>query len=100
MFTNPDKIILGPIITEKALIAQQNGIYSFWVMQSATKYQIAAAFQSVFGIKPLSVRTIKVWGKTKADMKKRTPIQKPDRKKAIIVLPKDSKIESLNFNQK
>lgn len=100
MFTNPDKIILGPIVTEKSILGREKGLYAFWVSLNSTKRQISAAFETVFGIKPQSVRTVKVWGKAKTDWKKRLPIRKPDRKKAIIVIAKDQKIESLNLNQK
>jgi large subunit ribosomal protein L23 len=97
MLTNPEKIILGPIVTEKSLGNQEKGVYSFWVAVTANKNQIASAFQSVFNLKPLSVNTLTSKGKVKTDWKKRTPIQKSDRKKAIITLGKDQKIEMLNL---
>lgn len=100
MFANPEKIILGPIVTEKSILSREKGIFSFWVTLASTKGQIAGAFEAVFGIKPVSVRTIRVTGKQKTDWKKRTPIQKPDRKKALVVVAKDQKIESLTLNQK
>ena len=74
MLTNPEKIILGPVVTEKSLVNQEKGIYTFWVNLTATKNQINVAFQSVFGHKPLSVNTVRVKGKVKTDWKKRTPI--------------------------
>jgi ribosomal protein L23 len=97
---HPEKIILGPIVTEKSLLAQSRGEYSFWVSLSSTKNQIADAFQAVFSLKPVSVRTTHTKGKVKTDWKKRLPIQKPDRKKAIIKVAKDQKIELLNLNKK
>lgn len=99
MLTNPEKIILGPVVTEKSLVNQEKGVYSFWVSVDANKNQIASAFQSVFNIKPLSVNTLTSKGKVKTDWKKRTPVQKSDRKKAIITLGKDQKIELLNLNK-
>ncbi len=92
-------IILKPIITEKALIEQSKGKYSFWVSVSANKNQIGAAFQEVFGVKPLSVNTTTLKGKLKTDWKKRKPIQKPDQKKALITVGKDQKIELLTLNK-
>lgn len=97
---HPEKIIIGPIVTEKSLLAQSHGVYSFWVKLSANKNQIAQAIEAVFSVKPKSVRTTKQWGKVKTDWKKRMPIQKPDRKKAIIVLAKDQKLDILHLNQK
>ncbi len=97
MLINPEQIIIAPVVTEKSLINQEKGIYSFWVNVAANKNQIASAFQSVFGVKPLSVNTSNLKGKMKTDWKKRTPIKKSDRKKAIITLGKDQKIELLNI---
>lgn len=97
-FNRPNEILLKPVVTEKSLIAQANGKYSFWVSVKATKNQIFAAFETVFGVKPLAVNTVLVKGKMKTDWKKRTPIQKSDRKRAIITVPKDTKIELLTLN--
>lgn len=98
--SEPQNIILGPIITEKSILGQSKGIYSFWVRPSANKNQIAAAIKAVFALVPKSVHTMSVLGKTKTDWKKRTPIQKPDRKKAVVDFGKDQKIDMLHLNQK
>jgi large subunit ribosomal protein L23 len=92
-------IILRPIITEKALMEQSLGKYSFWVSKVANKHQIEVAFEAVFGIKPLAVNTIILKGKMKSNPKTRTPIKKPDQKKAFITVPKDKKIELLNLSK-
>jgi large subunit ribosomal protein L23 len=98
--SQPQNIILGPIVTEKSILGQSKGIYSFWVRPGANKHQIADAVEAVFGIKSKSVRTSRQLGKSKTDWKKRTPIQKPDRKKAVVDFGKDQKIEMLHLNQK
>lgn len=92
--------ILTPAFTEKTLAQQENGKYTFWVKKAATKGQITTSFEAVFGIKPLSVNTVLVKGKNKTDWKKRLPIKKSDRKKAIITVDKNSKIELLKLNLK
>ena len=97
---NPQNIILGPIITEKSLGNQARGVYSFWVNRDANKNQIAEAFKMVFGFKVLSLRTAHLVGKVKTDPRKRLPVQKPERKKVFITVPKDTKIESLNLATK
>jgi len=96
------KIInLKPIITEKSLASQEvSSKYSFWVDTGVNKNQIAIAFQTVFGIKPLSINTVITKGKLKTDWKNRKPIQKSDKKKAIITLPKGTKIELLKLKTK
>ncbi len=93
--------VLKPIITEKALSAQQTqDKYAFWVSPKATKGQIEASFKTVFGITPLLVNTITLKGKIKTNWKNRSSIAKSDRKKAIITLPKGTKIELLKLNTK
>jgi large subunit ribosomal protein L23 len=93
--------ILKPIITEKALASQETqDKYAFWVSSKATKGQIEASFKTVFGISPLAVNTVILKGKLKTDWKKRKPIKKSDRKKAIITVPKNTKIELLKLNTK
>ena len=96
------KIIdLKPIVTEKALSAQQTqDKYAFWVSPSATKTQIEVAFKSVFNIIFLSINTVIFKGKTKTNWQIRAYIKKSDRKKAIISVPKGTKIELLKLNTK
>lgn len=96
-FNKLENIILKPIVTEKTLVDQANGKYWFLVKKEATKGQISQAFEIVFSIKPLSVNTLKLKTKTKTDRKTRQLIKKADKKKAVVVIPKDKKIELLNL---
>jgi len=93
-------IVLKPIFTEKTLSQQENGKYTFWVKKDATKGQIESSFKAVFNIKPLSINTVIVKGKTKNDRQKRLPIKKSDLKKAVITVDKNTKIELLKLNLK
>ena len=93
-------IVLKPVFTEKTLIQQENGKYTFWVKKETTKGQIKDSFESVFGLKVLSINTVLVKGKIKTDRQKRLPIKKSDLKKAIITVDKTKKIELLKLNTK
>ena len=84
-----ENVIIKPIITEKSMNGLQDKRYTFEVMKSATKPEIAAAVEAMFDVKVLDVNTI--------NMKK-----KPKRlgvhagytgewKKAIVTLKPDSK---------
>ena len=87
---NPD-IILGPVITEKSVTGNQNGVYTFKVAKTATKSQIKSEIERHFGVKVLNVNTLntkpkdrrigKYTGKTKTY------------KKAIVTLAQGSSIE-------
>jgi large subunit ribosomal protein L23 len=94
---NPQNIIIKPVITEKSISDQAQGKYYFWVAASASKSQINKAFQAVFSLKPLKVNTLITKGKTKTDWKKHHAINKPNRKKAIIIVAKDKKIDLLTL---
>jgi len=94
-------IVLKPIITEKVLAFQEKqDKYAFWVSPKASKNQIEATFKAVFGITPLAINTIILKGKTKTNWKTRQPIEKSDRKKAIITVTTGTKIELLKLNTK
>lgn len=95
-----NNFIFGPVITEKTLEMQTKGYYTLWVDTKVTKKQIASAFLNAYNTTPIKINIINLKGKTKTDWKKRTPIQKPNRKKAIIFIGKDKKIESLGLKQK
>ena len=94
-------IILKPIVTEKSLNLQQTqDKYAFWAPINANKNQIKTSFKTVFGVEPLSVNTIILKGKTKTNWKTRHSIKKSDHKKAIIAVPKGTKIELLKLKTK
>jgi len=94
-------ITLTPIITEKSLtLRETESKYSFWVDTKANKNQIAVAFETVFNTKPLRINTVLIKGKIKRDRRKGLPIKKSDRKKAIITVPKGTKIELLKLKTK
>lgn len=92
-------IILRPLITEKALADRENNRYHFWVSLKANKNQIKSAFQTLFSVPATNVKTSVVKGKIKTDWKKRVPIQKPNRKKAIIYTASDQKIKILSIKK-
>ena len=82
-------IIVRPLITEKSLSATSEKRYSFEVLKTATKPEIAAAVEEVFGVKVADVNTINMKKKPKrmgvhAGYKKAW-------KKAIVTLTEDSK---------
>jgi large subunit ribosomal protein L23 len=90
-------IIKRPLVTEKSIAAQSGGKYGFVVDLKATKGQVATEFQALFGIKPLMVNLFIVKGKVKSNWKTRTPILRPNFKKAIITVKKDQKIDLLTL---
>lgn len=58
-------IIIRPVITEASLAATQNLRYTFEVLPEATKSEIAAAVEEVFGVEVADVNTINMKRKPK-----------------------------------
>jgi large subunit ribosomal protein L23 len=59
-------IIIRPVITEASLAATQNLRYTFEVLPEATKSEIAAAVEEVFGVEVADVNTINMKRKPKS----------------------------------
>lgn len=87
---NPD-IILGPVITEKSVTGNQNGVYTFKVAKSATKTQIKSEIERHFGVKVLNVNTLNT--KPKARRIGKYAGKTKTYKKAIVTLAQGSSIE-------
>lgn len=89
----PQDVIIRPLITERAAIAQEeeNKVF-FQVATDANKLEIKDAVESLFGVTVTSVRTMNVKGKLK-----RVGLQagyRPSWKKAIVTLGEG---DSLDF---
>ena len=87
---NPD-IIYGPVITEKSVTEQQNGVYTFKVDKKATKEQIKREIEQQFGVKVLNVNTLNT--KSKKRRIGRYAGQTKTYKKAMVTLAQGSSIE-------
>ena len=82
-------IIVRPLITEKSLSATSEKRYAFEVLKTATKPEIAAAVEEVFGVKVADVNTM-IMKKKPARMGVHAGYKKAW-KKAIVTLTEDSK---------
>jgi large subunit ribosomal protein L23 len=84
-------VILAPVITEKASAASEANQVVFKVRCDATKPEIKAAIEKLFGVKVLSVNTLTRKGKTKHF--KGIKGRQQDVKKAIVKLAEGDKID-------
>ena len=83
-------VIVRPVLTEKSYDAMAEKKYTFEVAVDANKTEIKQALETIFeGVKVASVNTMRVQVKVKRQG--RTQGRRPERKKAIITLKKDSK---------
>ncbi len=84
-------VVLAPHITEKAtLVSEQNAVV-FKVALDATKPQIKAAVEALFGVDVKGVNTITQKGKSKRW--KGRPYTRSDLKKAIVTLAEGQSID-------
>ena len=86
------QILLAPVISEKStLVGEKNNQVVFRVARDATKPEIKAAVETLFGVKVLAVNTIVVKGKTKRFRGR--PGQRSDWKKAMVRLAEGQSID-------
>ena len=84
-------VIVSPSITEKStLVSEQNQVV-FNVAKSASKPEIKAAVEALFGVKVKAVNTLITKGKTKRF--RGTPGRRSDVKKAYVTLEEGNSID-------
>ncbi len=84
-------VVLAPHITEKSTMASEHNAVVFKVATGATKPEIKAAVEALFGVTVLGVNTLVTKGKTKRWKGK--PYQRSDMKKAIVRLAEGQTID-------
>jgi len=84
-------IVLSPHITEKSTMLSEANAVVFKVATKATKPEIKAAVEALFGVKVTGVNTMVSKGKTKRWKGK--PYQRSDMKKAIVTLAEGQSID-------
>jgi large subunit ribosomal protein L23 len=84
-------IVLAPHITEKSTMLSENNAVVFRVASGATKPEIKAAVEALFGVTVVGVNTMVNKGKTKRWKGK--PYQRSDVKKAIVRLAEGQSID-------
>lgn len=88
--SNAYRVLLRPIVSEKASHQQAHNQYFFHVAVDANKIEVAKAVKDVYGIAPLKVNMIRVEGKTVS--RGRQQGRRKDWKKAVVTLPEGKTI--------
>ncbi len=84
-------VVVKPIITEKATMVGEYNQMVFEVAKTASKPQIKAAVEALFGVKVTAVNTLVAKGKTKRW--RGQPYRRSDSKKAIVTLADGQSID-------
>ena len=85
------QIIRNPVITEKATMLSESGQFVFRVAGDASKREIKAAVEGLFGVTVLAVNTLVQKGKTKRFRGR--PGSRSDMKKAFVKLAPGQSID-------
>jgi large subunit ribosomal protein L23 len=93
-------IIIKPVFTEKSSADSSLGKYHFWVLPKATKKQVKAAVENIYGVQVQSVNTNKY--NNRKEKKRGYKIYKlgTNYKKAIVKLVQGQQIEALSKSEK
>jgi large subunit ribosomal protein L23 len=85
-----EKVLIEPVLSEKANLLREGGKYVFRVDPAATKIQIKEAVRRLFNVHPISCTVMVVAGKPKRQRGR--PGYTAKWKKAIVRLPQNEKI--------
>lgn len=88
------KILVSPVVSEKASVGESNNVYTFKVNVKATKVDIKNAIKQVYGVIPKDVRIMNMEGKKMRSGKRLG--RRQDWKKAMATLPKG---QSINIHE-
>jgi len=80
------KVLVSPVVSEKAAGQEIMGQYTFVVYSNATKIQIKQAIKEIYNVMPEAVRIMNFEGKRKRFGRNRG--KRKDWKKAVVTLPK------------
>ena len=93
-------VIIKPVLTEKTLQLQTQGVWTFFVHKSANKHQIADAVKEYLGVTPVRGRVIRVKPKAKMIWRHRRKVTLSAYKKALVTLKSGEKIKQLVIKEK
>ncbi len=91
-------ILVCPVSTEKSVLQQDHGKYTFFVRSNISKCDVRAAIEKLFNKKVTSVNIVASRTKTKKQKNGRIG-KKNTMKKAIVTLQKGMKLEEIFGNQ-
>lgn len=84
-------VLIAPHVTEKTAQTSGENVFVFDVSVNATKIEIKQAFKDLYKVMPIRVNTVSAKGKNVTFA--RTAGKQKNRKKAIITLPKNTKLD-------
>lgn len=87
------QVSLRPVITEKSFDKANRGWYSFILDKDLNKNQAKKIIENFFSVNVVKIKSVILKGKTKRSWKTKKQVKEQDRKKVVVKLAKDQKIE-------
>lgn len=97
---NYARIILGPVVTEKAerQKVQTRHTYTLWVAKAATKIDVKSALEHLYDVDVASVRVLRTCSKSRAFGRGQLMQKRPSLKKVFVTLtPKSKALDITTF---
>jgi large subunit ribosomal protein L23 len=89
-FSEAHRILMRPVVSEKAATHEAHGTYTFEVDPKTTKIEVKKAVRQLYGVLPTKVRVLNMEGKRVRFGRQLG--KRKDWKKAIVTLPKGKTI--------
>lgn len=79
-------VIVSPVVTEKAVLAQDRQVYTFFVRKNATKHLVRDAVKAIYKVTPVSVNIVNKLPRTTVSMSRGRKQKQSGYKKAYVYL--------------
>jgi large subunit ribosomal protein L23 len=90
---DPRDVILRPVVSEKTVSLNENGVYTFIVHPGANRVQIRQAVEELFAVRVAKVNTLNRKGKRKRNRRTFTYGTRANTKRAIVTLMPGDRID-------
>lgn len=94
----PEQVLLKPVVSEKSYALMEGGTYVFVVAPDASRPEIRAAVEQVFGVRVTKVNTLNRKGKKRRNRRRNTFGNRPDTKRAMVTLHEGDRIDLFESN--
>lgn len=89
------EVIVRPLMTEKSVIAKEDGKYAFMVNSRANKIEIKRAVETIYGVSVTAVNVMNMPAKVNRTRGRHLRLRHPVWKKAVVTVASGQRIEAL-----
>ena len=89
----PEDVLLRPVVSEKSYALMEDGTYIFLVAPDATRIEVRAAVEQVFGVRVRKVNTANRAGKRRRNRRTNVVGSRSSTKRAFVTLAEGDRID-------